>query len=721
MAAPAAEGNNELTFGTAIRDGLTIVNSHLSNGLGFLYEVRDFVKEKHQIEKEYARNLEMLVKKHSLKLDKKARELSVGASAPPTPDPEVVISSLMQSWTEILSKTETIAKERATYSENLLTEIADKLKSTFYKKEEARKKHLQFASKITTDRDRILTEKDKAKQAYDESCEAVEAAKLRHEKADEKSAEKLKKAWNQAIVDMNNAKNAYLLSIAAANAAKKSFYLSEMPFVLDEMQDLEERRIENIKTLLGEYLRLELVTTQQTQTHIQNLQGVVTKINPKEDTSLFIGVNKHEWHEPSDFAFEPTGLWRDTGDMITDDYCKIVLQNSHGKLLKKRADVSNEITAKTKEIEAVEKLMDAYKKNTSLGEYEDVKEHLLDGLRHISTCQTAKSRYESQISTIVAAIGDDSANQKRHDFRPTSFALPASCESCQTKIWGLSKQGLVCKDCGYTCHQKCEMKVPPNCSSGPRPHSKVGSSALDLSNYTVTSGSAPSSSSSSSTDTPTLSTTPKKSNILSSKLNTTLITESPRQTTIETNSVSRVKSTISKSESETPDSTATPLKPYSIPSLSLLSPISPTSLTFDFASKKTTVLYDYVPAADRTDELNVAAGDVVEILESDDGSGWLKVKNKKGEEGLIPASYCEMGEGEGGASSNKENTSGPTSAEPGSKVRALYSYTAQTEVELTIQEGDEIEITSKDCGDGWWEGKLNGKVGQFPASYVGDS
>lgn len=91
MAAPAAEGNNELTFGTAIRDGLTIVNSHLSNGLGFLYEVRDFVKEKHQIEKEYARNLEMLVKKHSLKLDKKARELSVGASAPPTPDPEVVI------------------------------------------------------------------------------------------------------------------------------------------------------------------------------------------------------------------------------------------------------------------------------------------------------------------------------------------------------------------------------------------------------------------------------------------------------------------------------------------------------------------------------------------------------------------------------------------------------------------------------------------------------
>lgn len=47
---------------------------------------------------------------------------------------------------------------------------------------------------------------------------------------------------------------------------------------------------------------------------------------------------------------------------------------------------------------------------------------------------------------------------------------------------------------------------------------------------------------------------------------------------------------------------------------------------------------------------------------------------------------------------------------------ALYDYDPQESDELQLTEGDVIEIIKKD-GD-WWEGKLKGKVGMFPANYV---
>ena len=52
-----------------------------------------------------------------------------------------------------------------------------------------------------------------------------------------------------------------------------------------------------------------------------------------------------------------------------------------------------------------------------------------------------------------------------HDFKAASFTIPTSCDYCQSTIWGIAKQGFTCRDCGYNCHSKCEMKVPPNCSN----------------------------------------------------------------------------------------------------------------------------------------------------------------------------------------------------------------------------------------------------------------
>jgi predicted Zn-ribbon and HTH transcriptional regulator len=70
---------------------------------------------------------------------------------------------------------------------------------------------------------------------------------------------------------------------------------------------------------------------------------------------------------------------------------------------------------------------------------------------------------EVETSTITSAVGDVTLGAKNHNFKGQTFKIPTNCDLCGDRIWGLSAKGFDCRDCGYTCHSKCEMKVPADC------------------------------------------------------------------------------------------------------------------------------------------------------------------------------------------------------------------------------------------------------------------
>jgi len=51
------------------------------------------------------------------------------------------------------------------------------------------------------------------------------------------------------------------------------------------------------------------------------------------------------------------------------------------------------------------------------------------------------------------------------------------------------------------------------------------------------------------------------------------------------------------------------------------------------------------------------------------------------------------------------------------KVRAMYDYEAQDLDEISLREGEVLELVKED-DSGWWTGRSNGKEGYFPGSYV---
>jgi len=119
------------------------------------------------------------------------------------------------------------------------------------------------------------------------------------------------------------------------------------------------------------------------------------------------------------------------------------------------------------------------------------------------------------------------------------------------------------------------------------------------------------------------------------------------------------------------------------------------------------MLFDFIPTSEF--ELDVSEGTSVHVLEPDDGSGWVKVADPDGRDGLVPASYLEYDD----ATSEKPTSPNPHSHQGSGKyVRGIYPYQSQGTDELGLKEGELVELSKGPAGgqyygDGWWEGKAS--------------
>jgi hypothetical protein len=163
------------------------------------------------------------------------------------------------------------------------------------------------------------------------------------------------------------------------------------------------------------------------------------------------------------------------------------------------------------------------------------------------------------------------------------------------------------------------------------------------------------------------------------------------------------------------------------------------------AEPKGRMLYTYQEIGDG--EVTVAEGTDVTILEPDDGSGWIKVRVGV-KEGLVPAAYVETiaatppttastfssARPDSTYSASSASTTNLNSGAPAKKkgpavapkrgakklkyVEALYDYTAQTDIEHSMAEGDRFVLINMDAGDGWADVEKDGVVRSVPANYI---
>lgn len=76
---------------------------------------------------------------------------------------------------------------------------------------------------------------------------------------------------------------------------------------------------------------------------------------------MFLRHNTGGWNEPNDFEFEPSPVWHDTDDIVTDELATVFLRNLLGKSRRGLEAAKAVVESKQREIQGLQKTRDQLK------------------------------------------------------------------------------------------------------------------------------------------------------------------------------------------------------------------------------------------------------------------------------------------------------------------------------------------------------------------------
>jgi len=178
---------------------------------------------------------------------------------------------------------------------------------------------------------------------------------------------------------------------------------------------------------------------------------------------MFVRHNACDWQEPADFQFEPSPVWLDDGALATDESAAVFLRNVLTKTKASLSDHRRELDKKRKEVENAKQVRQNIREGKDKRDEVEVVRAIFSIQESMHEVERLKVSAEVEVSTITSIVGDLSIGARNHNFKSQTFKIPTNCDLCGDRIWGLSAKGFDCRDCGYTCHSKCELKVPADC------------------------------------------------------------------------------------------------------------------------------------------------------------------------------------------------------------------------------------------------------------------
>ncbi len=377
------------------------------------------------------------------------------AYQPPPP------SASLTTWTTHLTTLESRADEHERYGNDLVGRVAEPLKQMSMRFEELRKRHADYAERLEKDRDASYADLRKTKGKYDAVCQEVESKRKKTESSFDKA--KAQSGFQQQILEMNNVKNTYLITINVTNKQKEKYYYEWLPGLMDSLQDLSELRTFKLNGYWALASQLEAKMLQKSSGLVDHLSQEITRNQPHLDSMMYIRHNMGGFQEPSDKVFEPSPVWHDDGTMVVDEAAKVYLRNLLNKSKGQLGELRREADKKGREVEALKRVKQKVRDGTEGKDESTVLLQILATQEDLNTVDRKRIMAEVETATITATVGDVTLGAKNHNFKSQTFKIPTNCDLCGERIWGLSAKGFDCRDCGYTCHSKCEMKVPAEC------------------------------------------------------------------------------------------------------------------------------------------------------------------------------------------------------------------------------------------------------------------
>jgi hypothetical protein len=336
-----------MTFGSDFHtDQLEQVNVYAQDIQKFLQEIRDYVKDCAEVERDYADKMDRLGKTYSKRLRKlsgllygahamkwkekqrpgsgiaisspndKSHGFSLGSSGPtPTTattaidedtssmfstEEDADLSTLMRSWMVMLHEGTLSGHQHRVLNESLLSMVTDPLKNHINFLDELRRQHVQFAGKLTSDLDKNLQEVEKMRIRHDEACKRYESAQNALDKCPKdlnNECERLRRHCDQMRQSQREAFNDYLLAVDTAQVHQQKHYREDIPMLMDRLQSLVEYQSGQLKRLLLVQVAQQSQTRTEEIKYWDRVRANINLIDENADSDLFIKHHRRVYTE----------------------------------------------------------------------------------------------------------------------------------------------------------------------------------------------------------------------------------------------------------------------------------------------------------------------------------------------------------------------------------------------------------------------------------------
>uniref|UniRef100_A0A8C5QAV2 Formin-binding protein 1-like n=1 Tax=Leptobrachium leishanense TaxID=445787 RepID=A0A8C5QAV2_9ANUR len=445
-ASPSARNPaGNMSWGTDLWDQFENLERHSQWGIDFLDKYAKFVKERLEIEQNYAKQLRNLVKKYCPKR--------------PAKDDEPRFTSCVAFY-NILNELNDYAGQREVVAEEIGHRVFAEIMRYSNDLKLERKSHLHEGRKAQQYLDQCLKIMDNSKRKFERECREVDKAQQSYERLDsdtnatKSDVEKAKQQLNLRTHMADESKNEYAAQLQSYNAEQHKHFYIIIPQVYKHLQEMDERRTVKLSECYKGFADAERKVIPIISKCLEGMVQAAKSVDERKDSQIVVECFKSGFEPPGDYPFEdysqhifravsdgtistpkqevmkvdpkmtvgrakgklwPFGKkpkWSLRMGQASEDFSHLPPEQRRKKLQQRIDELSRELQKEIDQKEALNKMKDVYEKNPQMGDPGSLQPKIAETMSNIERLRVEIQKNEAWLSEVEGKVLQRS--ERRH-------------------------------------------------------------------------------------------------------------------------------------------------------------------------------------------------------------------------------------------------------------------------------------------------------------------
>ncbi|XP_052392780.1 formin-binding protein 1 isoform X14 [Carassius gibelio] len=438
-----------------LRDQFDNLEKHTQWGIDFVEKYTKFVKERSEIELNYARQIRNLSKKYQPKKKEEDDNKYTWCRA---------FHSTLNEMNDYAGQHEVIA-------ENMMSQIIAELTRYTQEIKTERKAHFHDGRKAQQQVEASWKQLEACKRKFERDCKEADRAQQYFEKMDadinvtKADVEKARQQAQMRHQMASDSKNEYSSYLQKFNQEQNEHYYTIIPNIFQKIQAMEEKRIERMGESLKTYAEVDRQILPIIGKCLDGITQVAESIEPKNDSSQVIESYKSGFEPPGDVEFEDYGqamkrtvsetsltnsrtdskgdrsskckgktLWpfiKKNKGANPEDFSHLPPEQRRKKLQAKIDDINKDIQKEMDQRDALTKMKEVYIKNPQMGDPNSVDPRLAEIAQNIEKLQAEAQKFEGWLAEVEGRMPVKSDPPKRTSvLYETQNSTPPTNNNC---------------------------------------------------------------------------------------------------------------------------------------------------------------------------------------------------------------------------------------------------------------------------------------------------